>query len=532
MVRACSLSVVMAVVVAACGGGGGEGSSSTSSAARGPLVVDGEVDIEVLQAQVDEFLALEAVDQEARLASVDGAFERELWTLSGLEAALGGPEAADAAFASHSAAIVSSARGIAEQPIVLVGLRTAEATPSLGMGLFGGMLLVTAGAEPIVSASNDLKDGQTDSTQVREGMKVSGSLDHVEMDVESPPFVEDGVTTKLRVKVSVDPCPDPTGKFTGKAKVDVSASATGGSAGQNGTLDVTVSGQVDDAAELVSTDADYEMQWSKFGGGAKGSYVDVAGSIGDTKVVSATLKRSGGAPNVEMQEGASWIGMMYALMAKDRIATAAEKGWKSGRCVTLKPTAAPGPSGLEPGATSTINAAPRSRIDGSAAGGSVTATLSAGGASVDPSESKVPADATFTYTAPDEKDKTGTVSLEARSRRGIAKATIDFDTKAAGAYHFVGGLQDFQVAQDVCDISQPFTLNSPGVGSADFSGGLTGTYAANGVFGFHYEGTYVITLPNGPGKPGSMAATSSGQIAGQGGSGTEKYQLTPLDSCG
>jgi hypothetical protein len=79
----------------------------------------------------------------------------------------------------------------------------------------------------------------------------------------------------------------------------------------------------------------------------------------------------------------------------------------------------------------------------------------------------------------------------------------------------------------VCDITQPFTLESPGVGTAQFSGGLSGTYEASGVFNFQYSGTYEITLENGIGTPGTMIGTSGGSIAGEGGSGSENYVLTP-----
>jgi hypothetical protein len=47
-----------------------------------------------------------------------------------------------------------------------------------------------------------------------------------------------------------------------------------------------------------------------------------------------------------------------------------------------------------------------------------------------------------------------------------------------------------------------------------------------------HEGTYVITLPDGPGGSGSMVGTSSGTTAGVAGSGSEQYTLTPLESCG
>ena len=104
---------------------------------------------------------------------------------------------------------------------------------------------------------------------------------------------------------------------------------------------------------------------------------------------------------------------------------------------------------------------------------------------------------------------------------------MTFSTSKPAAYQVVGGLEDWQVDQVVCDVTQPFTLTSPGIGTAEFSGGLSGTYVATGIFDFRYEGTYQITLSDGLGSPGSMIASSSGTIAGQAGSGSENYVLTP-----
>ena len=98
------------------------------------------------------------------------------------------------------------------------------------------------------------------------------------------------------------------------------------------------------------------------------------------------------------------------------------------------------------------------------------------------------------------------------------------------AYFITGGLQDFQVENvKVCDVRKPFTLTSPGIATAEFSGGdsLTGSYTATGAFNLSYTGSYTITLPNGPGEPGTMVGGGGGQIANQAGSGTETYTLTP-----
>ena len=110
------------------------------------------------------------------------------------------------------------------------------------------------------------------------------------------------------------------------------------------------------------------------------------------------------------------------------MANTAETAWKSGRCVVLDPTTNPAQrTGLQPSTPVAISAAPRSKIDGGPVGGAVTGTLSGEG-TLSPSGTKVPADASFTYTAPGTAGKAGKVSLEARSKRGVAKADLGFDT--------------------------------------------------------------------------------------------------------
>jgi hypothetical protein len=95
------------------------------------------------------------------------------------------------------------------------------------------------------------------------------------------------------------------------------------------------------------------------------------------------------------------------------------------------------------------------------------------------------------------------------------------------AYRVVGGLQDFQVDETVCDVTKPFTLSS-GIGTLEASGGLNGTYTFSGDFVSSYSGTYRITFPDGPRNRGKMVGKGSGSVAGQAGSGAEHYTLTPV----
>ncbi|MET8151776.1 hypothetical protein ACIBSW_08585 [Actinoplanes sp. NPDC049668] len=495
LTRSISLLAAAALVLSACGS-----PSADRPAAQRPVVVDGTVDLPALQQLVDSARSRSAEQQETELARLNNVLERQLWTESGLEAALGGAAAADAAFAAHGRAITGRARAIGDRPIVMVpAVYAAEPSgPTLGEGLFGGMLLVSLGADGVVSSSNDLKDGERVSPdRSNKEISASGSRDHVDLDMNLT-HESDGVTTKLVVKVGVSPCPDASGHFEAKAEIDVSATTTGGRTGQRGTLDVTITGEVDDDAKLASTDAEYRMQYADFAN-SKGGFVDVSGALSGPKAGSATLNRSGGTPNAAMQETAVAGGMLYTMLIASTVSRAAEKGWQSGRCVLLKPTASPGPQGMKPGATSTINAAPRSRIDGGPVGGSVTANLTAGGAAVKPAGSKVKADATFAYTAPDAPDKSGTVSLEARSRRGVAKASVDFDTKQ-GAYVASGGTQ-VKVSGTVPDLAAPFDLKGAGTGftvvysySPTSDGGGTYKYAGSGSgVTMKGSGTYRIT---------------------------------------
>jgi hypothetical protein len=536
------LVVVGAMVLAACGGGSDGASSAAPASSDEPTASEapndsnaptdssaesGDVVPADLDAQGADLLAMSRDQQEAYLADLSMRFERDLAVVSGLEDALGGPEATDAALSEAWTPIIEQARAIEGAPMSFGLMKASPApAPNIGEGLFGGLMVAILGSEAVVSASNDLKVGEKPKPRVADDMTLEATLERGTLSMDTTHTSSKGVTTKLKVKIMVLPCPDTSGKFQATAKIDVSATA--GSVGQTGTLDVTLDGQVDDNAALVSSDVGYRMQWADFAGG-KGQFIDVSGGYTDGAFNGVSVNRAGGNVTADLVRSAVLMGALLALMVGQKLGDAAKAGWESGRCVQLDPTASPGPKGMEPSSTSTITAAPRSKIDGGPVGGTVSASLTAGGVSVDPNASPVPADATMTYVAPDQPNQSGTVSLEARSKRGVAKAQIVFETGGA-AYLIVGGLQDWQVSQVVCDVMKPFELTSS-IGSMQLSGGLSGTYDFKGMFNSHYTGTYSITLPPGPDQPGSMIGAGSGSVAGQAGSGSENYVLTPADPC-
>ena len=487
--------------------------SSAPANASPTVFVSGRLSDEVITALVDDggtvnedlrrqaleaFVALPEDQQLAVLSDLSLRVELEAAAVSGLEAAIGGSAATEAALKGAWAQVGSQVAAVdasapLEPAVTPAGLR--RSAPSAGtvgvVGVMMGVIGLSSTAEAIVSAANNLKPGEPAETG-SDGMKMTGSLEKsaIEMEFNGQ---QDGVDIAFKASAVVHPCPTVDGSFDIQATIDTKTSK--GGAGQNATIDLKITGHVDDDAKIVDKNIDIHTQWSDLGGG-KGQFVDftMSGPAGIDRFVN---NRSGGTVSKDFYSMTTFISAAFGLMLADRYIKAAENGWLSGRCVKLEPTASPGPKGLKPGSTSDITAAPRSKIDGGPVGGSVTAALTAGGASVEPVSTKVPADATFTYLAPDEKNKTGTVSLEARSKRGVAKAAIDFDT--AGVYTASGG-SEVTFSGTVADLAAPFTLSGAGQGfnvtfsftpSNETAGALTYTGTGDG-FTMNGTGTYTI----------------------------------------
>ncbi len=406
-------------------------SSSESAASDAPAGSGGSDELAAVQA----FAALPRAEQEQEMRSLTASMDRQLMTMSGLEAELGGAAQADTAYAAVSAGILDLAQGFVDQPdFGRFGARVvAEDAPSMGGLMFGNLMIAALAQDAAVSSTNDIPPGKpaaetkdmSDPASGGEGaMKVTGDAAKGSLDVGGTVTVG-GVTGTLKTLITVAPCPDAKGQFTSTTTMTASVTSAGGSTGSNLTVEVTIKGQVDDDAQLVSYDVDTRTQSAEFAN-SKGMYADqtvgwTVGGSGWSDYRSKVNRTGGKVTDAFVAEQGRW-GQLMAAATMDKAVEAAKKGWESGRCVVLEPTTSPGKrTGLKPSAAVTITAAPRSKIDGTAVGGTVMATLN-GGSSVDPAGSKVPADATFAYVAPGEKDKSATVSFEARSKRGVAKA--------------------------------------------------------------------------------------------------------------
>lgn len=437
---------------------------STASDSGGPVATND------LAAEVSALQALPPEEQESQLRTQSADVEGQMLALSGLQEELGGPEQAQVAYSAMTTALVRrttqsrGTSGLMGRFGAAVGL--AE-PPSLGGMIFAGWMIGALAAEGIVSSTNDAKPGAEPVRDVRNdnGGSSASSVVH-EASLESTSIdatvetTAGGVTGTLRFKMTINPCPDAAGVFTAKASMTTSATTGGGRTGSNSSVDIALTGRVDDDARLAGYDITTTSQAAEFGSG-NNVWAEVTDTIsfagGEVTGASRTFGRSAG--NVPEGFGAQWanLGQLFALMVSNQMLSAAQKGWESGRCVALDPTTDPGKrTGLAPGASVTILAAPRSKVDGRPTGGTVTATL-AGGTSVDPAGSKVSADARFAYLAPGERDKSATVSLEARSRRGVAKATIDFDTRPPA--YTASGQDEVTFSGTVASITAPFTVD-------------------------------------------------------------------------
>lgn len=568
-----SVVVVLGLAVSACGGGttattpSGDSvrgssqstvvtTSPTSKSIENGLVTDAglaglvkgdDVDRTAAENLAAAVLALPADERLAAFADLSTRLEREASKVSGLEGAVGSEQATDAALRGAWAQINGQISALAtlpplepttpgksaharRAPVVRAddgGSGTAAGTGAVGV--FMGALGLGLTADAVVSSANDFSADQY-SERTSAGSTITGAVEQSSVELEFK-GTQDGVDIDFKAQAVVHPCPKADGTFDIQLKLDVKTAKNG--AGTNATIDVDIKGTVDDNAELVGYDSVNRTQWADFAGG-KGQFLDMTIGSSGGKLTSFTTNRTGGTVTKSMTMIASLMALMFESLIAERYVEAAKKAWQSGRCVDLKLSAAPGPKGMKPSSTAKVLAEPRSKVDGAAVGGTVTATLSSGGADVAPSATKVAADATFTYTAPSEKNKNGTIAAESRSKRGVGKRSITLDTAVPAAFHIVGGLDDFQADQDVCDVLAPFTLTGGGF-TLSFSGGLTGTYTYTGPFAAQGNGTYEIRLADDPTKPGTMVGGGEGSVDTPDGrfsnAGTERYTLTPIDPC-
>ncbi len=280
-----------------------------------------------------------------------------------------------------------------------------------GAALMGGLIIAGISAS---SAANMVDGKAIGSAPPEKGITRSVTQTTGTIEVHSSTTVE-GVEVRMDTKATVQPCPDASGRVV--ASVTASGSTHQGATGMRYSYHVDVTVQVGDDAQIIDQTQAFRTEQSEYSPSGR-RFLDIAYGADGTSSVKRAV---GDLPDDFVRKTATGgvvMGMTLAAMATD----GAKEKWLSGACVILKPTVSEGPSGLRPGAHGEDHRRTPCDVDGASTGGTVTAQMAEGEGSVAPSGTKVPADATFTYTrsdrAPEDRNGVPGVTLEARGGQG------------------------------------------------------------------------------------------------------------------
>lgn len=389
---------------------------------------------------------------------------RSLMAAGGLDEALGGAARGDAALRALMLDFRRQMLGArADLPRLMKAADEGDAPGLLGLGasFFAG-LLATDGlfnvSRESQEASGELGPPAGDGDK---NGAFRGSFD--ESGVTSVSTFEgeiSGMKGKVTTKVRLDSCPKADGSITIDFESDSSLTKIGGTAGAN--VKVTANGRwlVNDDAEFGDgLELDVRVQNAAFGGsrGANGAFIDYSETISSLSAAKNAGKVNRASSKATKDDVATaQAAAQLARLAVFGTQTRAKAYFQSGKCVKLEPVTDPAKrTGVKPKTRFAITAAPRSKLDGTPTGGSVKATLNGAG-TLDPAGTKVPADAKFTYVAGDKNTK-GSVDFEARSKRGVGKAMLAFDTMNRAYLVEAPGMRG-----KICNLGEPFTMSGTG----------------------------------------------------------------------
>ena len=494
-----------------------------------------------------EYARLKAQGPEAtarEITRLEYPLTRALMKTGGLDAALGGEARGDAALQALFALYEHEARAFAAELPMLFDKRSGGGG---GYGSGGDAGVSGMGASASIAGIQNQVGEQAWERGQDEGRGSGSHTENTSNGSTTVDWTENGYTTtttfegnlpeglkgKVTTRVKSVACPDAQGKIEAEFE-SISDLAAGNGSAQTKVTSKLVK-HLDDDANLIDDDMDSDVQVEQTTG--SGSHVDVTDTLSTTRGEMGSRvngrNRDASDEDVQLAQGLAKMGRFAAMSALD----AAKKAWESGKCVDLQVRSDPAKrKGARPNTAYTLFAEPRARSDGMPTRGTVKATLG-GEHMLNPRDRKVPADAQFDYQNPGKKDQSATIDFEARSKRGVGKATLDFDTRKSG-YRVAGGGGD-PVDQVVCDISKPFVLNGKLFG-VEFSGGTSGSYKfvrTPNIPGLHWDakGSYTIEFPNGEDKPGTMTTDGGGTTTAGGQSrttsGGEQFTLTPTEEC-
>jgi hypothetical protein len=563
------LIAACAAALTGCKPSPGTSTSSDAPAATAASVASAQPSFIPSSTDRQRFLAEGPEPTLRKLTVLDYWLHYKLMQVTGLEKALGGEAQAVSALKTMGDAYEGKLRAAREEiPRLLKAEFTGEGIASglvgMGAGSFVGMM--TGGM--LSSAVSGMSDQELAERSKAGPQKSSAPGMSHEMEFgkdgslsQNIAFdVSDGkVNGKVKIRMRMDGCPDVNGRVSIDIDVDSQMNLTDkpGSGGFVHT-EFKYERYLDDDAHLIENpDGGASDLHIRMGGYENFQEQSLDVSIGHRRGGEQFLdqhseKGFGLFPSEEdgkkmkrLIDSAEFLQTMMAEMMLRGMGMKNGAPWESGHCVDLKATSVPGKrSGLKPSTSFQLEAKPRLKADGSMPGGTVTATLS-GGSSLQPATGKLKPDAQYNYVGPAEKEQVASVAFEARSKRGVGRATLDFDTKVAKPYYMKGGAQGFGASGQICNLEATFFLKADDVtirfepesgqgGRYSYSGTMTG-YEKGEKFTFrvHGKGTYVVTYSDGAAAsitahgPGTVETPYGPQTA----EGTEKYTLQSIANC-
>jgi len=532
--RARALTALAVAALFALGGCGraSDGGTDATLAHQAPAVT---------QAELHRLRADGPVATARRAAPADYVLHYRLMESTGMVKALGGQQQAlDALQAIGNAYQRKAEALVARPPTWRPAAFTGEGMDagfaglgmaSLGMMMLGGVTTGMVGQMSEAQIAELASQGPLKLGSQGNSMDIKVGQDSIEQTMEYT-VGEQGLMGSLKVRARVDLCPDPQGKVTADLSVK-SNLALSEKDGIGGFVDTQFKLErwLDDDARLIQTQD----------GSASEMHIAMSGSEhGQTQSADISLStgRDGQTRTTEHgQDGFSIFRPDEMAHAGDLLKSAMmllyitsesllrQAPWESGRCVQLDVTSDPAKrSGARPNTAYTLMAIPRARSDKAPARGTVSASLS-GASTLNPT-GKVKADARFDYANPDKRDQRASIAFESRSKRGVGKATLDFDTMQGGyRITLFPGCPGFHGSGEVCDLRKPFSFQGKGgdcnqarsTMSFEPSDDRHGRYRWLTVIGsikMDYSGSYTIETT----EDGALIRTSaSGCATGPGG---------------
>lgn len=394
--------------------------------------------------------------------------------------------------------------------------RRAEGA-SLVAGLVNGMKEIFTEAQ-----TNAVAGGvKANKTETKDGVKTTmgaelmyrqdgSSAFGLQFDTEAVDKDGSKVTTQLSGRVDGTDCPNAEGQVPITAKLRIGGES--GGTGYTQDVEAFIRLTVDDDANIATATYDIVQGTREV---LKGDdiYVETGFTISyageDYKNYAESNWRlirhsQSAAADVSKTESIAAGGQQIAKAVAETIIAMAERKWQNGGCVAIQ---AKSPGNVEPSSVTEIPVSVKHKFDGSSVPSKVSVEL-AGETSVSPMQiDQTPGK--LSYTAPPEKDKSATIKLEARSKRGRAKLDLTATT-GGNAYRISGSIDEASMSGTTCDSSQPFSIG----GTLNFqftpSSPTTGTYTYRGPYSATGSGPYVI---NGD---GSMKLDGTGCIMGGG----------------